>query len=596
MQSHAARLATIATLASFSFLAMPDRLRADPPSRIARLGYVTGEVSFSPAGESDWEEASVNRPLTSGDRVWSAANARAEIEIGGALVRLSADAGMSVLNLDDEIAQLQLTEGRLNVRVRHLDRGQVFEIDTPNLAFTVREPAEFRIQVDPDRDATTIIVREGEGEVYGDGAAYVIDSRQPYRFTGTDLSDYDLVDAPRFDDFDGWSRDRDRRYESSVSARYVSPDVVGYQDLDAYGSWRTDATYGHVWSPNRVSANWSPYRDGRWAWIDPWGWTWVDDAPWGFAVSHYGRWARLHDRWCWVPGPARSRAYYAPALVVFVGGANFQLSISSRNVGGVAWFPLGPREVYRPSYRASRSYFENLNRSNTFLADADLRDSYDRRSRGNEGYVNRRVRGAVIAVPRTAFADAQPVSRVVQPAPRRAVDSGPVDFAPPVAPTQRSVRTAVRRERPPARGFERPVVASRPAPEAHVGFSVQERQLAAQPGKPLDEETRKRLKRAPNAPAPVVRVVRQSGAPLPTARPPRRGGPGPRDARPSEESRDARRGAPSRPQARDERGQPNVAAPPPRDDDRRSKLVPPPRDDDRRADDRRTEPEDAAGQ
>ena len=155
--------------------------------------------------------------------------------------------------------------------------------------------------------------------------------------------------------------DRDRRYDGSVSARYVSPDVVGYQDLDAHGTWRVDATYGNVWAPNRLSAGWAPYRDGHWAWVDPWGWTWIDDAPWGFAVSHYGRWANLSGSWVWIPGPVRSRAYYAPALVVFVGGANFQITISSGNVGGIAWFPLGPREVYRPSYPVSRGYFENIN-------------------------------------------------------------------------------------------------------------------------------------------------------------------------------------------------------------------------------------------
>src|SRR5258705_473501 len=71
--------------------------------------------------------------------------------------------------------------------------------------------------------------------------------------------------------------------------------------------------------------------------------------------------------WCWVPGPGRARAYYAPALVAFVGGNNFVLSIGGGNIGGVAWFPLGPRDVYRPSYQVSRAYFENVNRSNTVI-------------------------------------------------------------------------------------------------------------------------------------------------------------------------------------------------------------------------------------
>jgi hypothetical protein len=88
---------------------------------------------------------------------------------------------------------------------------------------------------------------------------------------------------PRADEFDRWASERDRR--GAVSARYVSRDVVGYEDLDDHGSWRAAEGYGNVWVP-RVAADWAPYRDGHWAWVEPWGWTWVDDAPWGFAVSH----------------------------------------------------------------------------------------------------------------------------------------------------------------------------------------------------------------------------------------------------------------------------------------------------------------------
>ncbi|HET7525535.1 MAG TPA: DUF6600 domain-containing protein, partial [Burkholderiaceae bacterium] len=317
------------------------------------MGYASGDVSFSPAGEADWVQATVNRPLGPGDRLWSDARARAEMQIGGAMIRMNAGTGVSVLNLDDRITQLQLTQGTLNVRVRRLEPDEVFEVDTPNLSFVLRRPGEFRIEVEPDGVATTIVVRRGQGEAYGESASYVIDSRQPYRFTGNDLREYRYVDTPRPDEFDHWASDRDRAYDNSVSARYVSQGVIGYQDLDANGSWRNDADYGYVWVPNRVAAGWAPYRDGHWAWVDPWGWTWVDDAPWGFAVSHYGRWANMHGTWGWVPGPVRARAYYAPALVVFVGGDNFQLTISSGNVGGVAWFPLAPREVYRPPYQAS---------------------------------------------------------------------------------------------------------------------------------------------------------------------------------------------------------------------------------------------------
>lgn len=521
MQMQLLRLRAFAFAAGIAVLAFSGWASADPPSRVARLGYTTGTVSFSPAGENDWVQARMNRPLTTGDRLWTDARARAEIQVGGAMIRMNGASSVSVLNLDDRIAQLQLTQGSLNVRVRHLESDQVFEVDTPNLAFTLRQPGRYRIEVDPDGNATTIVVREGQGEAYGEDAAYVLDSRQAYRFTGTGLREYQYVDAPRLDEFDRWSSDRDGRYDNSASARYVSEDVVGYQDLDDNGTWRSDAAYGNVWIPNRVAADWAPYRDGHWAWVDPWGWTWVDDAPWGFAVSHYGRWTNLSGTWGWVPGPVRTRAYYAPALVVFVGGDNFRLTISSGNVGGVAWFPLGPREVYRPSYSVSRGYFENINRSNTVINNTVINNYYDHSNVTNITYVNRQVPGAVVAVPTTAFVQSQPVSRAAVRVSREMMANGPVAVAPPLVPTERSVRgAAAQGGKPPPRVFERPVVARTAPPAAHLGFAAQQRQLTAQPGKPLDDNARRELKPVAAAPAPVVKLVAPAQIAQPTALPP----------------------------------------------------------------------------
>ena len=522
MPMQPARFRNFAAVIGVAVLTISTWASADPPSRVARLGYLNGEISLSPAGESDWSRAAINRPLTTGDRLWADAGARAEIQIGGAMIRMNAGTGVSILNLDDRIAQLQLTQGTLNIRVRRLEPNQAFEVDTPNLAFTLRQPGEFRIAVDADGNATEIIVRKGQGEVYGEGAAYVIDSRQPYRFTGTGLRDYDLFDAPRQDEFDRWSSDRDRSYDNSGSARYVSQDVVGYQDLDANGVWRVDATYGNVWVPTRVSADWAPYRDGHWAWVDPWGWTWVDDAPWGFAVSHYGRWTNMQGTWGWVPGPVRTRAYYAPALVAFVGGSNFQIAVSGGNVGGVAWFPLGPREVYRPSYAVSRGYFENVNRSNTVINNTVINNYYNNANVTNVVYANRQVAGAVVAVPTTTFVQSQPVGRAAVRVAPAAMVSAPVAVIPSVAPTERSVHgAAVASDKPPPRVFERSVVARTAPPAAAVGFAAQQQQLAAKPGKPLDDNVRRELKPAATVPAPAVNVIAPAKISPPAAAPPR---------------------------------------------------------------------------
>src|SRR6202790_683068 len=122
-------------LFAFSSPAMADD---DPPGRVARLNYIQGAVSFQPGGETDWVQANPNRPLTTGDNLWADRNSRGELHIGSTAIRLSGETGISFLNLDDRTVQIQLAQGSLSVRVRRLEGGDAFEIDTPTHAFTVQ--------------------------------------------------------------------------------------------------------------------------------------------------------------------------------------------------------------------------------------------------------------------------------------------------------------------------------------------------------------------------------------------------------------------------------------------------------------------------
>src|SRR5271168_3180426 len=93
---------------------------ADPPTRAARLSYVNGTVSFQPGGVDDWVPAEPNRPMTTGDRLWTEEGARAEMNLGSAAFRLNGRTNFTFLNLDDKTVQVQLSVGTLNVRLRRL--------------------------------------------------------------------------------------------------------------------------------------------------------------------------------------------------------------------------------------------------------------------------------------------------------------------------------------------------------------------------------------------------------------------------------------------------------------------------------------------
>src|SRR6201984_3311320 len=130
----------------------------DPPSRVARLGYMEGSVSFDPAGETDWVGAGDNRPMTTGDKLLADKDWRARLQLGSAVIRLSENTGVSFLNLDDHNVQLQLSSGAINVRVRRLDRDDAFEIDTPNLAFSLYQPGSYRLEASEDGTYSVVTI------------------------------------------------------------------------------------------------------------------------------------------------------------------------------------------------------------------------------------------------------------------------------------------------------------------------------------------------------------------------------------------------------------------------------------------------------
>jgi len=480
--------------ASASFLAA----QIDPPGRIGRLNYMDGPVSFQPAGVNEWIDASLNRPLTTDDNIWVGDRGRAEFHVGSTALRLGPDTAFQFLNLDDRTVQIRLSEGTLTVRLRNLRQDEVFEIDTPNLAFNLLRPGEYRIDANPDSQTTVVIVRDGEGDVTGGGQAFPVYGRQQVVVRGDDQITYNLGAVPGLDAWDQWTSSRDQREDRSQSARYVSREVAGYDDLDQYGRWDNQPGYGNVWMPTSVAAGWAPYHDGNWVWIAPWGWTWVDEAPWGFAPSHYGRWASFNGRWGWVPGPYGVEPIYAPALVGWVGGgrggSGFSLSFSIGTAAAVGWFPLGPREPYFPSYQSSQGYFTRVNTTNTVINTVTINNYYSSRNSNNTGgniaYANRNVQNGVTAVPQSTFARGGRVSQNARFVPPAQVASVQVMAAPAVAPQRESVLgaradTASRAPRPPANVLTRPVVARTAPPPAAIPFDRQQPALAQNPGRPL---------------------------------------------------------------------------------------------------------------
>jgi hypothetical protein len=540
----------------------------DPPAVVGRVSFVRGSVSFQPAGTEDWATAEINRPITIGDKLWADQESLVEVGLGSAAIRLGSNTAFTILNLDDNVTQVSMAEGTVNIHLRRLDDNESFELDTPNLAFSLLRPGDYRITVNENGDATVINIWNGEGEVTGGGQAFTVRAGQSASVTGTDQINAELDDVYPYDAFDTWCNDRNRRADDVP--KYVSPEMVGYDELNSNGAWRDVPEYGAMWVPNGMVADWAPYRYGHWVWVSPWGWTWVDDASWGFAPFHYGRWVQVGGAWGWLPGPVvvAVRPVYAPALVAWVGSPGGGVAIG---VGvGVAWFPLGPREVFVPPYAVSARYVTQVNITNTNVTNVYVTNVYQNytvnKNVTNVTYVNRTY---VTATSQNAFSTGQPVGRNLGKVDARVIERAPVGTAAGagIVPQQRSLyaanAVAGRVAQPPAKFAARPVVAKRQPPPPPVSFAARQDAIKANGGKPLSAaqvnaiRTSAPAKGVAAAPAPAVRIAPpvRAGSPPPknnignrAAQPPQPGGaarPAPAPATPP--AANAPRPAPAQP-------------------------------------------------
>jgi hypothetical protein len=483
---------------------------ADPPARVGRASLVEGDVAYLRDGQ--WEPLPLNWPVTTGTRLSAAPGARAEVRIGSTALRLAGATELEFVRLDDDATALRLHHGTIDARVRNREVAQSFSVETLEARATLLEPGRYRFDAGAEPETTAVSAEQGAARVESRGNS--LDLRAGKRAEVWRDGDMRLGDMQP-DGFDEWALERDRRAEVVQSARYVSPEMTGYESLDDHGDWRELPDYGPVWMPRAVPVGWAPYRAGRWAWVAPWGWTWIDEAPWGFAPFHYGRWALIGGVWGWVPGRVVVRPVYAPALVGWIGRPGWSVTVSIGTVPAVGWFPLAPREVFVPAYRCSTTYVRHVNVAHV----TNVAHITNVTRVTNVNYVNRRHDRAVTVAPAAAVTRGQPIARSQVHVRRADLDrNGPASHVPPV---QRASRDEERR---PRRQFDAPgrPPEARPIQRHEAEMHREQPTRASGPRRPDD--------RAPGT-SPVVRAQPAPAAPVapnaPTGQPARGAVPSP---------------------------------------------------------------------
>jgi hypothetical protein len=408
--------------------AIPALAQQQPPARVGRVSFVSGNIAFHTAGQTEWSAAAVNYPIATGTSLWADTEARAEIRIAANTIAMASNTELDVTALDARVTQLNVPQGRIYFHLRRLDAGQSVEVDIPRGAIQLLQPGYYDIDAGTEDQPARVAVFEGSARFVGGGAEIAIEPGDVAVLSGVSPVTAALERAVA-DAFIEWCRSRDYDEKRLAAPYHVSPNMTGSVELDAHGRWDTAPGYGAVWYPN-VPAGWAPYTDGRWSWVAPWGWTWIDAAPWGFAPCHYGRWAFIGESWGWVPGTFEPSPVYAPALVAFLGGAGTGLYVSGAVGPQVGWFPLAPGEIYWPGYTADPSYIRNINRPNAGSIDniQIMRNVMLPSQVADAQFANHRF--ATVA-PQHVFAGAGRVDPAAQHVPATALEHASVTMRPP---------------------------------------------------------------------------------------------------------------------------------------------------------------------
>jgi len=300
------------------------------PTSYSFVRTLDGSAAIT-SGTGEREEAALNQPLRTADRVSVAPRARLELVFADHnVVRLDGGTELALQALafsgdgEARATRLELLSGIAQIAVTQEALGdQLPQIDSPNASIYLQEPGEYRLATDGS-SWTEVVVRNGYAEVATQRGSIVVRAGESAIVEGARWASAHLAPAPPEDGLERWARRLEAEGDSTVS-QHVQPELAySAAPLARYGSW-VSIEGESAWQPTSVEADWRPYWRGRWS-STPSGLTWVSGDPWGWVPDHYGTWASAPGYgWVWYPG-----AVYSPAWVYW-----------HWSDGWAGWCPIG---------------------------------------------------------------------------------------------------------------------------------------------------------------------------------------------------------------------------------------------------------------
>ncbi len=301
--------------------------------------FLDGNAYVKGSGQgSKTQSMKLNMPVLEGDNIWTNPNGRLGILVqdGNYLwvdvsSRLEIDRFPTENARDRRPLRIKVWEGALLLDMRDWNPAMAsYLISTPSASVSPTSAGIYLIEVE-NVDRTRVSSRTGSCIVSSSGSTVSLQSGQmtyaDYGYPPLSPVRAESLSSSGLLEFRNRSLPRQAHSAGSVSRQHLPASLSAYaSDLDDNGTWVDTNSYGYVWHPTVVAAEWSPYMDGGWGWYPSWGMTWIPGEAWGWAPFHYGRWTFLAGiGWGWIPMP-----YFAPAWVAWYW-----------NEGSIGWCPLG---------------------------------------------------------------------------------------------------------------------------------------------------------------------------------------------------------------------------------------------------------------
>jgi hypothetical protein len=283
-------------------------------------------------GGAEPEPGILNLPVGPGDTIRTSGDRRCEIQFDtGTIIRLDVATEVRVetilarsLSSSNKLSVLTLGKGRIYVMYKEYDRGEMFQVLTPNAAVKMKPNAVAVLTAASD-GTTEAQVDNGRVQVLFGPDEKKLDDRAVKKGERLIvLADHqtELAAAIQGTAFELWNQEVNAHFDDLHAGLTALPKPI--QKLPGavfyfaqtygnhYGEWIWDEMYGYVWRPyidnGAYPWGWSPYYYGSWSYSGG-QLFWVPQEPWGWIPYHLGVWQ--WDKklgWVWLPG-----SMFAPA-------------------------------------------------------------------------------------------------------------------------------------------------------------------------------------------------------------------------------------------------------------------------------------------